>query len=44
MAVGLFDLLPAAPAAGPLQRTLDRDDQMTLRGQLGLHYLDIGEI
>ena len=44
MAVGLFDLLPAAPASRPLQRALDRDDQMTLRGQLGLQYLDIREI
>jgi hypothetical protein len=44
MAVGLSDLLPAAPAARPLQRALDRDDQMTCRGQLGLQYLNIGEI
>lgn len=44
MAMRLANLLPAAPATRPLQRALDRDDQMTLRGQLGLQYLNIGEI
>jgi hypothetical protein len=44
MAMRLANLPPAASASRPLQRALDRNDQMTLRGQLGLQYLNSGEI
>jgi hypothetical protein len=43
-AVGLADLLSPAPASRLLPRALDRHDLMTLRGQLSLQYLNIGEI